>query len=269
MPGIGTLRGPSILEKIMRCPHCSAENPVNSSRCRTCGLDRTSPLIWPHLPAYAVRKLGVVAAAAVAVCSLLAVVAGALSFESLWLARLGAAQRDPGLVERAHRLEEGLLRAEGVAMLVAGVLVIAWFSRARRNLDAFPEARPSISAGWAIGGWLVPFAHFVLPYRIMKQIAAASLRGRATGRLVGWWWGAYLVGMLTTRLMRRLRPDGGFPAHVEYFVRMREVQLVAAVAMVAAGVLLVRLIVLISGAQTDRIARARAARSLSGARLGG
>lgn len=38
-----------------------------------------------------------------------------------------------------------------LALLLAGVLFIAWSGRARRNLDSIPRAAPSYTPGWTIG----------------------------------------------------------------------------------------------------------------------
>jgi hypothetical protein len=81
-------------------------------------------------------------------------------------------------------------RAGEVIFVIAAVLVIIWLYRARRNLDAF-GLPATMRAGWAIGGWFVPFVNLVVPVRVMLDVGRKSAIRRA-GALTGIWWAAWL-----------------------------------------------------------------------------
>ena len=49
------------------------------------------------------------------------------------------------------------------------ILFLMWFRRAYYNLHQLKN-NLSYTDGWAVGSWFIPFANWVLPYRIMKEI---------------------------------------------------------------------------------------------------
>lgn len=245
----------------MTCPHCSADNPATGIYCRACGLDRTAPLIHPQAKVYTVHGIGLAAVAAVVVSTVLTVLGVALAPVARSMAEQAQADRDTDLLQRAYLVELAITGVDVLGLLVAGVLVIIWLYRARVNLDAFPEAQPGMAAGWAIGGWFIPFANFVIPCRVMHQVASASLQQRRVGLSTGLWWTGYVVSFATSQAAGRMEPDTNtFGAHVAYFEDMFTFGLVEAAGTVLAGFFLVRLILSISRAQTARIERGRAAR---------
>lgn len=244
----------------MTCPHCSAVNPASGIYCRACGLDRTAPLIDPHAKVYTVHGIGLAAVAAVVVSAVLTVLGAVLTLVPEAMAEQAQADRDADLLQRAYLVELAITGVDVLGMLVAGVLVIIWLYRARVNLEAFPEAQPGLAAGWAIGGWFVPFANFVIPCRVMHQVASASLQHRRIGLLTGLWWAGYVVSLATSQLSGRMEPDTNtFAAHVAHFGDMFTFGLVEAAGTVLAGIFLIKLILSISHAQTARIERGRAA----------
>ncbi|GAB4049404.1 DUF4328 domain-containing protein [Catellatospora paridis] len=244
----------------MPCLHCSADNPATGIYCRACGLDRTAPLIWPEAKVHTVHGIGLAAVAAVVVSTVLTVLGVMLALLPEAMAEQAQADRDTDLLQQAYLVELAITGVDLLGMLVAGVLVIIWLFRARVNLDAFPEAQPGMAAGWAIGGWFVPFANFVVPCRVMHQVASASLQHRRVGLFTGLWWAGYVVSLATSQAAGRMEPDTNtFAAHVAYFENMFIFGLVEAAGTVLAGFFLVKLILSISRAQTARIERARAA----------
>jgi hypothetical protein len=86
------------------------------------------------------------------------------------------------------------------------VLFIIWMSRAARNNEALGRDLPRLSAGWAVGGWFIPLANFVIPVLIMQDLWRGSnasiprgdMRWRIANRsaLVGWWWGTFVLTFL-------------------------------------------------------------------------
>ncbi|MCX4694949.1 DUF4328 domain-containing protein [Streptomyces sp. NBC_01408] len=82
-----------------------------------------------------------------------------------------------------------------LALLSIAAVFIVWFYRVRCNAEIFRRDGFSQSRGWAIGGWFIPFANLVMPYRTAKQIWAASTqlgpdgasRQVSTAPLTAWW----------------------------------------------------------------------------------
>ncbi|MDI6103354.1 DUF4328 domain-containing protein [Actinoplanes sp. NEAU-A12] len=77
--------------------------------------------------------------------------------------------------------------------LATAVAFLVWLVRAARNADRL-NGRPRRAHGWAIGGWLIPVANLVIPYRVVQGVNAASAAGPGPEPApVGRWWAALLV----------------------------------------------------------------------------
>ncbi|NJP35745.1 DUF4328 domain-containing protein [Micromonospora thermarum] len=154
-----------------------------------------------------------------------------------------------------------------VALVVAGVLVIIWTWRVRKNLEAFPGAGPAFAAGWAIAGWLVPFANFFMPYRVVANVARDTLWRLTTPWLVKLWWGAWLLFGLADGFVAGIIEEewaalpaapvtsADFDAYADHYISALGSYLIPTAACLAAGVSLIWLIIRISAAQEARIAR--------------
>jgi hypothetical protein len=64
--------------------------------------------------------------------------------------------------------------------VVTGIVFIAWFRRAYRNLDGLGASR-RFGAGWSVGAWFVPFLNLVRPKQIADDIWAANDPQRMAG----------------------------------------------------------------------------------------
>ena len=58
--------------------------------------------------------------------------------------------------------------------LAISVVFIVWMWRAASNVALFGRVRPKFTPGWAIGGWFIPFANFVIPGMQMFDIDKGS-----------------------------------------------------------------------------------------------
>ncbi|NUT36187.1 MAG: DUF4328 domain-containing protein [Hamadaea sp.] len=89
-----------------------------------------------------------------------------------------------------------------LAMLVSGVLFLAWLGRARRHLNDFAGADPKYSPGWTIGAWFIPLGNMIMPGLVVADLAKASVApGTPRGRLLGlvWaWWGCWIAQYVFT-----------------------------------------------------------------------
>lgn len=94
-----------------------------------------------------------------------------------------------------------------------------WIYLAARNANLAHPGPDRISAGWAVGWYLVPIMNFFKPYQAMVQIWTASVGAvRGTGNAVpGWfglWWGSWVVLGIADRIIGRVAdgqwsdPDG-------------------------------------------------------------
>ncbi|SIN34205.1 DUF4328 domain-containing protein [Micromonospora cremea] len=253
----------------MGCQTCGDAASPEHHECQRCYTPLGQPAVTPGLPTYSVRGIGLAARIAVGATAVLYLVAAlAPQLAGLVLARQARDDGDTDLLVGAAVVEALLALPMLAAYLTAAVLVIIWTWRARKNIEAFPGALPSLAAGWAIAGWLVPFANFVMPARVMANVARASLWRRFTPDLVYVWWAAWLVFIVGERLVSRLGgqaydklpeipfTDAGYQAYIDYYRDSLLRNAVPAVACVVAAVALIVLVRRISTMQEARIARA-------------
>ncbi|HEX7745580.1 MAG TPA: DUF4328 domain-containing protein [Micromonosporaceae bacterium] len=215
---------------------------------------------------YSVRGIGIAASAAVVVTVLLDAVLSVWPIVGRTLAQRAKANEDPDLLNQAAVAEGVLAIPLLLASIGAAVVVIVWFYRARKNVDAFPEAQPRMRAGWAIGGWFIPFANLVIPYRVMADTARGSLAQSRTPGLVGVWWAAWLVYSLVGQALARLdvaRYDAlptdlagpaDYQRYVDYYRGALVPNLLTLLAGIVAAAALIVLVRRISTAQAQRIA---------------
>ena len=89
-----------------------------------------------------------------------------------------------------------LLTVNFLVTVATGVLFMIWQYRLAQNAELLRRDRLSFGPGWAIGGWFIPFANFVLPYLQLRQSARASdpdlppgesfRNGRVPGIVTAW-----------------------------------------------------------------------------------
>lgn len=84
-----------------------------------------------------------------------------------------------------------------VMFIVSVIFVARWIHRASANAHAIDPSM-TISPGWAVGWFFIPFANLIKPYEAMRETWSASMgeRGgysdRDTG-LVKTWWGLWIA----------------------------------------------------------------------------
>jgi hypothetical protein len=112
---------------------------------------------------------------------------------SPWTVTIGEVRADAG---RAHAIN----RVGTVLVVLTGIAFIAWFFQAYRNVA--PLGRPRrYAVGWAIGWWFVPFACFVAPLLVARDVndSLEDERSREWSRtrwLLNVWWAAWLLTLL-------------------------------------------------------------------------
>lgn len=93
--------------------------------------------------------------------------------------------------------------------LVASVILVSmWTYRAMKNLHIAKAAAATMSPGWAVGWYFIPFANLWKPFEGMLQIWREShrLAGRPekVAAYVGWWWATWLVSNFLANIALRL-----------------------------------------------------------------
>lgn len=186
--------------------------------------EEPSPFASPAAPGEAVYIPG--GNAAKAAVALLFV---ALALHLVSAAYTGYLYRVIGLVQMGQPLDqEHANTLDAVFMVLAFLPVLVriacavpfciWFVRAYKNLLALGIYSLTFPAGWAAGGWFVPFLNLVRPYQIAKEIWLGSQRGTAIvddvvrkgdARLVGLWWTLWLLGVISTQIGSKMMPAEG------------------------------------------------------------
>ncbi|SCL60773.1 DUF4328 domain-containing protein [Micromonospora chersina] len=255
----------------MRCHTCGDETSPADNECQNCYTPHGQPALAPGVPTYSVRGIGLAASVAVGATALLYALVALFPLAGVVLAGRARESQDPDVLLGAVLLEVVLSLPFLVAYLTAAVLVIIWTWRARKNLDAFPGALPHLGTGWAIAGWLVPFANFVVPARVVANLARDSLWKRFTPGLVWIWWAAWLAFSVGERLVSRRddrayarlpeepRFDTEFRWYADFYREALGWHLIPLVACLTAAVSVIVLIRRISVAQEQRIALGRPA----------
>jgi hypothetical protein len=100
---------------------------------------------------------------------------------------------------------------ELLGLLGAFILVGCWIYRASANAHAI-GGDLTVTPGWAVGWYFVPFANLVKPFHAMKETWLASHYGSDWGRgdatdLLNWWWGLWLVSNIIDNIDWRLGAD--------------------------------------------------------------
>lgn len=86
-----------------------------------------------------------------------------------------------------------------LAFVLTGVVFLRWLWQMRVNAEALAPGGHRMRRGWTTGAWLIPFACFFLPKRIINDIWAASSppdRPRRTGALLTSWWLVFVAAQL-------------------------------------------------------------------------
>jgi tetrahydromethanopterin S-methyltransferase subunit G len=178
------------------------------------------------------------------------------------MARRAQRDDDVDLLNQAQLVATPFALAYLGCVLATAVVFITWLYRARKNLDAFPEATPTMKAGWAIGGWFIPFANLVIPCRVAASVARESLGGAG---LAYSWWVVWLVANVVDRglardngefdaLPTRINGPEDYQEYIHYYGNQVGRGIPGLLLEVVAGILLAILVIKVSRAQENRIA---------------
>jgi hypothetical protein len=88
-----------------------------------------------------------------------------------------------------------------VAYFVSALGVLAWLYRAVGNIPILTTRALRWSRGEAVGWWFVPFANWVMPYRVVRD-SLHALGAGATATVVAAWWGCHVVSSVVAWVLR-------------------------------------------------------------------
>ncbi|WP_280890656.1 DUF4328 domain-containing protein [Streptomyces sp. LBL] len=183
----------------------------------------------------------------------------------VWDIRLAAAGQPasgpPDQGEGRHRpltsLEDGYHAVNalaGGATVLCALLFLSWLWRVRDNARAFSGEPPRHSWLWMYLGWVLPLANLWIPRGLVVDIHHRSAPGKPLPSSVNWWWGLWLIGLLSGVGLMHTGDTDELIARAYTDVWMLLVSDVAIVGAAVAAVLVVRAV---TAAQGERMAEPR------------
>lgn len=136
------------------------------------------------------------------------IVSAAWAVRAVWQIRLAVAGQPssgpPDQGNGQHRPLNGLEDAYhavsvlgDAATLLCVVTFLLWLLRVRENACAMSGQKPRYGLPWVYVGWVVPVLNLWVPRVIVADVHRMSAPGERLPRAVNWWWGLWLVGMLS------------------------------------------------------------------------
>jgi hypothetical protein len=208
---------------------------------------------------------------AVWVAMLIAVVGALANLPDTWLV---------GLLEgRAPRLgsASGLALGVGIVQalwfLVSAILFLAWFRRAYTNLPPLGARRLRYRPWWTLGAWVLPVFSLFRPKQLLNDIWRASdadlppdmgdgWHRRPVTSLLAWWWMTFLVSILVRSITTEsvhaaasVMTLGLLPSQLDRFQASADMQVLADLLTVLAGLLALRVVRRTTLRQEQRAAR--------------
>jgi hypothetical protein len=131
----------------------------------------------------------------------------------------------------------------GLIMLAVFVVFIIFLFRASKNTELWDSSRRTWTPGWAIGGWFIPLANFVIPVLVVLDVwrrtpersADGDTRTSPPASIVGLWWALFVVGTVLIRI------DFDYDTLDEYKTQ-DWAHIVGCVSLAIAAVLLIRIV---------------------------
>lgn len=109
----------------------------------------------------------------------------------------------------SNDIREGILGLAAIGLYVVTVIFFSiWIVRAHHNVRGFGANGMTISPGWAVGYFFIPFINLVRPYIAMSELWRASKRPNRWSSLksgiVPYWWGLWIVSNILGNIVGRM-----------------------------------------------------------------
>lgn len=143
----------------------------------------------------------------------LAVIAGTLYFATygLWLDfREGGDTRLVDVVDLAN-VSDGAAGIALISGLVVFILLVIWLNHAYKAAAFRGAESQAWSSGWAVGGWFIPLANFVIPKLVINEVDRMSRpelvepigttwRSQRRTTVSDLWWVFYIAGIIVSQV---------------------------------------------------------------------
>jgi Domain of unknown function (DUF4328)/Protein of unknown function (DUF2510) len=211
------------------CPQCGSEYREGFTHCSACDRDlvdarplRESPNLWADdlavvqkwRPTEALKTVVIVLLGAVALLTLaeIVVVAHRLSI-------LSGLEHGTVSLSSADAADNQVRAVAGVRFLAVAATAVAfifWQWRTAKNALSLRRYCARYTPGWSIGGWFIPFANLVIPYRVMQELWSSSDPHSSStdwdeqprSRLISLWWTTFLASAFITRIYSATHAGG-------------------------------------------------------------
>lgn len=181
-------------------------------------------------------------------------IAMALAFGGFaWrLSLLSKLDSDPGsvpfdTVTRSDNLVRTGTVLEALGFIALATLVMIWLWKARTNAGVYAPGLMRLGRGWAVGGWFIPLANWVLPFIVAGDVARGTTTGLPGRRervgVPAWvWWiswvAANLIGGVAGIEANKGNPDTDSAAYLKGLHDNAQSDLVALPLLTLAGAML-------------------------------
>jgi hypothetical protein len=113
---------------------------------------------------------------------------------------------DEDTMSRSDHLVSSSAGFLAIAYIASVVLFICWFWAARNNAEVYAPHQGTMRVGWSIGGWFIPFANWVIPCIVARDVYKGTMNSRKDkpwggGQITGWWWAAFVVSSISLSVM--------------------------------------------------------------------
>ncbi len=206
----------------MFCPKCGNQYEGTPAFCRKCGhalTGATAARVSGH-GFKSARTVATVLVIAFCIVILVDVIAAFIDVQRIDLA---TRMIDGGsyTLEEAEASDNAFATLGVVQLLVfivTAVIFLIWVYRASKNLKPLGVQNQKYSPGWAVGWFFIPFANYVLPFLVTKEIwmasdpkvmDAESWRSTSVSPIVPAWWVLYIISSIGGNIIARIALGGG------------------------------------------------------------
>ena len=145
----------------------------------------------------------------------------------------------------------------GVLLLLSVFLIGRWFFVSSKINHLLGVKGLSISPGWSVGWYCIPFANLVMPYRSLKETFKASFNSAEwQNNKVPYdfpiWWATFLIGNGLTNLSLRMTSKLGETYTYEQLIQISNIDIVSDVLLIVNAIFLLRIVNIIYHNQKDK-----------------
>lgn len=143
----------------------------------------------------------------------LAVIAGTLYFATyaLWLDFRDGGETSLADVLDLADVSDGVVGIALISGLVVFILLIIWLNHAYKAAVSRGAQSQAWSPGWAVGGWFIPLANFVIPKLVINEVdrmsrpellepIGTSWRSMRRTTISDLWWVFYIGGIVVSQV---------------------------------------------------------------------